>query len=86
MSDGDRGPQRQIDELMQERERAISEALGDRDYLKQSCTGCGKDMVIGRGDRLFAGRWYHSECWARMGGVALVEAQTSSIKGADSQR
>ncbi len=70
---------------MQERERALSQALGEaNDYLRQNCAGCGKEMLIGKGDKLFAGRWFHAQCWELTSGVALIEAEASTVKVADS--
>ncbi len=84
MTEEDKEALREIEQLMQEREQALSDALGEgRDYLRQNCAGCGKEMLIGSGDRLFAGRWYHAQCWELTRGVALIEAEASSIKAAD---
>jgi hypothetical protein len=63
-----------LDELLKEREQELSiEPLKNVDFLQQRCSGCGDKMTIGKGDTLYAGRWYHRSCWAARRGTAQTK-------------
>jgi hypothetical protein len=57
---------RVIAELVEERRRDLEAAasMQEVDFLEQRCYGCGERMIVGKGDTLYGGNWYHGSCWA----------------------
>jgi hypothetical protein len=71
-----------IAELVEERKRDLRAAasLQEVDFLKQRCFACGERMVVGKGDTLYGGSWYHGRCWASAS-RKLVKPSTIAKKG-----
>ena len=44
-------------------DKQIQTEAPNHDFLTQTCSLCGKKMLLSEGDMIYGDKWYHNSCW-----------------------